>query len=128
MSYLARCGSGEVRSLNVGSTGSMRYAAPARMGGGGGATSAVVGRIGGMGEPQSATPEAKERHRQLSEDIEDARWRYFVLDEPTLSDADYDHRMRELQTLEDQFPELRTPDSPTQKVGGRSEEHTSELQ
>ncbi len=71
-----------------------------------------------MGEPQSATPEAKERHRQLSEDIEDARWRYFVLDEPTLSDADYDHRMRELQTLEEQFPELRTPDSPTQKVGG----------
>jgi DNA ligase (NAD+) len=71
-----------------------------------------------MGEPQSATSEAKERHRQLSEEIEDARWRYFVLDEPTLSDADYDVRMRGLQTLEEEFPELRTPDSPTQKVGG----------
>ncbi|HET9842421.1 MAG TPA: NAD-dependent DNA ligase LigA [Nocardioides sp.] len=71
-----------------------------------------------MGEPQSATSEAKERHRQLSEEIEDARWRYYVLDDPTLSDADFDHRLRELESLEEQFPELRTPDSPTQKVGG----------
>jgi len=71
-----------------------------------------------MGEPQSATSEAKERHRQLSEEVEDARWRYYVLDDPTLSDADFDHRMRELEELEEEFPELRTPDSPTQKVGG----------
>jgi DNA ligase (NAD+) len=71
-----------------------------------------------MGEPQTATPEAKERHRALSEEVEDARWRYYVLDQPTLSDADFDHRLRELEGLEEQFPELRTPDSPTQKVGG----------
>jgi DNA ligase (NAD+) len=71
-----------------------------------------------MGEPKSATSEAKELHRQLSEEIEDARWRYYVLDDPTLSDADFDHRLRELEGLEEQFPELRTPDSPTQKVGG----------
>jgi DNA ligase (NAD+) len=71
-----------------------------------------------MGEPKSATSEAKDRHRQLSEDIEDARWRYFVRDDPTLSDADYDRRMRALQDLEEEFPELRTPDSPTQQVGG----------
>ncbi|MEP6651519.1 MAG: NAD-dependent DNA ligase LigA [Lapillicoccus sp.] len=71
-----------------------------------------------MGEPQSATPEARDRHRQLSEDVEDARWRYYVLDDPTLDDADFDRRMRELEALEEQFPELRTPDSPTQKVGG----------
>ena len=71
-----------------------------------------------MGEPQSATPEAKERHRALSEEIEDARWRYFVLDDPTLDDAAYDRRLRVLQALEEEFPELRTPDSPTQKVGG----------
>ena len=71
-----------------------------------------------MGEPQSATPEAKERHRQLSEEIDDARWRYYVLDDPTLSDADFDRRMRELEGLEEEYPELRTPDSPTQKVGG----------
>ncbi len=71
-----------------------------------------------MGEPQSATPEARERHRQLSEEVEDARWRYYVLDDPTLDDSDFDHRLRELEALEEQFPELRTPDSPTQKVGG----------
>jgi DNA ligase (NAD+) len=77
-----------------------------------------MGHMGDMGEPRSATPEAKERHRQLSEEIEDARWRYFVLDDPTLDDADYDRRLRTLQDLEEEFPELRTPDSPTQKVGG----------
>jgi DNA ligase (NAD+) len=71
-----------------------------------------------MSEPQAAPAEAREEHRQLSEDIEEARWRYFVLDSPTLDDADYDKRMRRLQDLEEEFPELRTPDSPTQKVGG----------
>src|SRR6478736_5851356 len=66
----------------------------------------------------SAPPEARERHRELSEQVDDARWRYYVLDDPTLSDADFDVRLRELESLEDSFPELRTPDSPTQKVGG----------
>src|SRR6188472_531185 len=71
-----------------------------------------------MGEPRSATPEAKERHRALSEQVEDARWRYYILDDPTLDDADFDRRLRRLEALEEEFPELRTPDSPTQKVGG----------
>ena len=65
-----------------------------------------------------ATAEARERHAEITQLVEDARWRYFVLDDPTLSDADYDVRLRELQALEEDFPELRTPDSPTQKVGG----------
>jgi DNA ligase (NAD+) len=71
-------------------------------------------------EPTVATapPEARERHQELSEQVDDARWRYYVLDDPTLSDADFDVRLRELEALEDRFPELRTPDSPTQKVGG----------
>ena len=69
-------------------------------------------------EPTPATPEAREEHARLVDDIEDARWRYFVLDDPTLDDADYDKRMRRLQVLEEEFPELQTPDSPTQKVGG----------
>ncbi|CAI9418598.1 NAD-dependent DNA ligase LigA [Nocardioides sp. T2.26MG-1] len=60
----------------------------------------------------------RDEHRLLAEEIEEARWRYFVLDSPTLDDADYDRRMRRLQELEEEFPELRTPDSPTQKVGG----------
>jgi DNA ligase (NAD+) len=67
---------------------------------------------------EPAPPEAREEHRTLSEQVEDARWRYYVLDDPTLSDADFDLRMRRLEELEDRYPELRTPDSPTQKVGG----------
>ncbi len=66
----------------------------------------------------TAPPEARERHRELSEQVDDARWRYYVLDDPTLSDSDFDVRLRELETLEDSYPELRTPDSPTQQVGG----------
>ncbi|HET6938346.1 MAG TPA: NAD-dependent DNA ligase LigA, partial [Nocardioides sp.] len=71
-----------------------------------------------MSDPRTATPAAREEHQLLSEEIEEARWRYFVLDDPTLDDADYDRRLRRLQTLEEEFPELQTPDSPTQKVGG----------
>jgi DNA ligase (NAD+) len=69
-------------------------------------------------EVEPAPAPARERHRTLVEDVEEARWRYYVLDDPTLSDADFDTRMRELETLEEEYPELRTPDSPTQKVGG----------
>jgi DNA ligase (NAD+) len=69
-------------------------------------------------EVKEATDEAREEHVRLSQDIEDAQYRYYVLDDPTLSDADYDVRMRRLQELEDEFPDLRTPESPTQRVGG----------
>ncbi|WP_182526075.1 NAD-dependent DNA ligase LigA [Nocardioides dongkuii] len=71
-----------------------------------------------MTDPTPASEDARERHRRLAEEIDDARWRYYVLDSPTLADADFDRRMRELEALEEEFPELRTPDSPTQKVGG----------
>ncbi|MCW2521921.1 MAG: ligase, NAD-dependent [Frankiales bacterium] len=47
-----------------------------------------------------------------------ASYRYYVLDAPTLSDADYDQKMRAVQALEESYPELRTPDSPTQRVAG----------
>jgi DNA ligase (NAD+) len=62
--------------------------------------------------------EQRQEHRRLAEEVEEARWRYYVLDDPTLSDADFDQRMRRLEELEEQVPDLRTPDSPTQKVGG----------
>jgi DNA ligase (NAD+) len=62
--------------------------------------------------------ELRREHRGLAEEIEDARWRYYVLDDPTLDDADFDRLMRRLEELEEQVPDLRTPDSPTQKVGG----------
>ena len=61
---------------------------------------------------------ASNEHQRLAEQVEEARFRYYVLDDPTLSDADFDQRMRRLEELEEQFPQLRTPDSPTQKVGG----------
>jgi len=60
----------------------------------------------------------RQEHRRLVEEVEEARWRYYVLDDPTLSDADFDVRMRRLEAIEEQLPDLRTPDSPTQKVGG----------
>ena len=70
-------------------------------------------------EPGSdAWLERRNEHRILAEEIDEARWRYYVLDAPTLSDAEFDRRMRRLEELEEQVPELRTPDSPTQKVGG----------
>ncbi|QZY28251.1 NAD-dependent DNA ligase LigA [Nocardioides coralli] len=68
--------------------------------------------------PEPAPAEVRDQHRQLVEVVEGARWRYYVLDDPTMSDADFDGRMRELEELEERWPELRTPDSPTQKVGG----------
>jgi DNA ligase (NAD+) len=62
--------------------------------------------------------EARQRHADLSAQITEARHRYYVLDSPTLSDHDFDRLLRDLEGLEDQYPELRTPDSPTQQVGG----------
>jgi DNA ligase (NAD+) len=57
------------------------------------------------------------RVRELRNLIEEANHCYYVLDDPQLSDADYDLLLRELLDLEDRYPELRTPDSPTQRVG-----------
>jgi DNA ligase (NAD+) len=71
-----------------------------------------------MTEEQPPPPEAREEHQRLSEEVEEARWRYYVKDAPTLSDADFDRLLRRLEELEEQHPSLRTPDSPTQKVGG----------
>jgi DNA ligase (NAD+) len=62
--------------------------------------------------------EARERHANLAREVEEHRYRYFVQDTPTVSDAEFDQLMRELQALEEEYPALRTPDSPTQQVGG----------
>ena len=62
--------------------------------------------------------EASRRHAELTEQLNEARWRYHVLDAPTISDGEFDAMMRELNAIEDAFPALRTPDSPTQQVGG----------
>jgi DNA ligase (NAD+) len=62
--------------------------------------------------------QAKQRHAELAREVEEHRYRYFVQDAPTVSDAEFDQLMRELQGLEEEYPALRTPDSPTQQVGG----------
>jgi DNA ligase (NAD+) len=63
--------------------------------------------------------EAKRRVEELREQINYHNYRYHVLDDPEISDAEYDELMRELKALEEEFPELITPDSPTQRVGAR---------
>jgi DNA ligase (NAD+) len=72
---------------------------------------------GAMTEPAVADPAARQRHAALAVEITEHNHRYHVLDSPIISDAEYDALMRELRGLEDAHPELRTPDSPTQKVG-----------
>ena len=66
--------------------------------------------------------EAKLRVEELRAEIEHHRYRYHMLDDPEVSDAEYDDLMRELRSLEDRFPELQTPDSPTVTVGGSAAE------
>jgi DNA ligase (NAD+) len=60
---------------------------------------------------------ARQRVEQLRDAIERANYRYFVLDDPEISDAEYDAKLRELRRLEETFPDLITPDSPTQHAG-----------
>ncbi|MEQ1582240.1 MAG: NAD-dependent DNA ligase LigA [Steroidobacteraceae bacterium] len=57
------------------------------------------------------------RAKALRAEIEHHNYRYYVLDDPEVADAEYDRLLKELQGLEQQFPELITPDSPTQRVG-----------
>ncbi|MDT7701873.1 MAG: ligase [Pseudonocardiales bacterium] len=68
----------------------------------------------------SSVPDAaRERHARLATEVADHQFRYYVLDAPVVSDGQFDALWRELVALEEEHPELRTPDSPTQKVGGR---------
>lgn len=64
------------------------------------------------------TPQARERHATLSGELTEHQYRYYVLDAPVIADAQFDQQLRELEALEEEFPALRTPDSPTQRVGG----------
>ena len=61
--------------------------------------------------------DAAKRAAKLRELLDDANYRYHVLDAPVLTDAEYDARMRELEALEAAHPELASPESPTQRVG-----------
>ncbi|WTB81602.1 NAD-dependent DNA ligase LigA [Streptomyces cellulosae] len=72
-------------------------------------------------ETTSVPAQARERHATLAEQIEEHRFRYYVKDAPVISDAEFDRLLRELEQLEERYPELRTPESPTQKVAGSYE-------
>ncbi|NOP95977.1 MULTISPECIES: NAD-dependent DNA ligase LigA [Mycolicibacterium] len=60
----------------------------------------------------------RRRWQELAEEVRGHQFRYYVKDAPVISDADFDALLRQLQALEEEHPELRTPDSPTQLVGG----------
>ncbi|MDF3933336.1 NAD-dependent DNA ligase LigA [Pseudomonas citronellolis] len=63
---------------------------------------------------------AAQRIAQLRSELDAHNYRYYVLDEPSVPDAEYDRLFRELQALEAEHPELVTPESPTQRVGGEA--------
>jgi DNA ligase (NAD+) len=71
-----------------------------------------------MSAPSEAPVDAREEHARLSQELDEHSYRYYVLDAPTASDAEYDALMRRLEHLEDSYPDLRTPASPTQRVAG----------
>ena len=62
----------------------------------------------------------KERILELTQILNDANYRYYVLDDPKMLDFEYDALLRELEVLEAEHPELAEPDSPTQRVGGEA--------
>lgn len=68
----------------------------------------------------TATRDARRRVHELREQIESHNYRYYVLDDPQVSDTQFDALMRELRELETTYPELADPDSPTQRVGGQA--------
>ena len=69
-------------------------------------------------EDDPVPPEVRRQWRELADEVREHQFRYYVRDAPIVSDAEFDDLLRRLGALEEQHPELRTPDSPTQLVGG----------
>ncbi|MGP4053532.1 NAD-dependent DNA ligase LigA [Mycobacterium sp. 4D054] len=67
-------------------------------------------------DPRDA--DLRRQWQELADEVRDHQFRYYVRDAPIITDAEFDAMLRRLQALEDDHPELRTPDSPTQLVGG----------
>ena len=86
--------------------------------------SAASGRMVAVMMPDSAAlpdtlpDDVRHRWEELAEQIRTHQFAYYVKDRPTISDGAYDDLLNELDVLESQYPQLRTPDSPTQQVGG----------
>src|SRR6202007_1907436 len=70
----------------------------------------------------SASKDVEKKIEALREKIRHHEYRYFVLDDPEISDFDFDKLVEQLKKLEAEHPELITPDSPTQRVGGKPRE------
>ena len=64
--------------------------------------------------------EPKQQIEQLTRELEHAGYLYYVLDNPEMSDYDYDHKLRQLEELEAQYPQYASPLSPTRRVGGQA--------
>ena len=62
--------------------------------------------------------EVSTAHAELAEELVGHQYRYYVLDSPTIADAEFDRKLKELEAIEAKYPSLRTPESPTQRVGG----------
>jgi len=75
----------------------------------------------------SRSGKPRQRAAELRQEINHHNYRYYVLDSPVISDAQYDKLLRELQELEAKYPELITPDSPTQRVGAAASEEFGEV-
>ncbi|HJR74726.1 MAG TPA: NAD-dependent DNA ligase LigA [Luteimonas sp.] len=73
------------------------------------------------------SPKPADRIAKLRRELEDANYRYHVLDDPSIPDADYDRLMRELEALEEAHPELADPNSPTQRVGNQPSSKFAEV-
>jgi DNA ligase (NAD+) len=69
-------------------------------------------------EADPVPPELRRQWRELADEVREHQFRYYVRDAPIIPDAEFDQMLRRLAALEEQHPELRTPDSPTQLVGG----------
>jgi DNA ligase (NAD+) len=78
---------------------------------------AIVAAASETPDVSQADDQARHRHADLADEVAEHNHRYYVLDSPVVSDAEYDALMRELRQLEEDYPDLRTPDSPTQRVG-----------
>jgi DNA ligase (NAD+) len=74
-----------------------------------------------------APQKIRQRAEELASEIRAHDYRYYVLNDPTISDAEYDRLMRELEKIESEWPELRTSDSPTQRVAGAPAEELAKI-
>src|SRR5690554_105472 len=72
-------------------------------------------------------PQLLDEVARLRAELDDANYRYYVLDDPALTDADYDRRLRRLEEIEAEHFELVTPDSPTQRVGAPPDAGSPEI-